>query len=68
MLVGLLQHKEVVIRLEAVDALSSLGPAGKVAVPALLRALLDADDTVRYRVEMALRNIDPEAAKKVGVR
>ncbi len=65
MLVGLLQYKEIVMRL---GALSSLGPAGKVAVPALLRALLDDDNTVRYCVEMALRNIDSEAAKKAVVR
>jgi hypothetical protein len=45
----------------------ALGDDIKSAVPALIEALGDDDQTVRQRSAEALRNIDPEAAAKAGV-
>ena len=46
--------------------LGNFGEAGKPAIPALLMALGDTNDSVRATVGEALKKIDPEAAQKAG--
>ena len=47
-------------------ALGAVGPEAKEAVPALVDALKDKDEAVRTCAADALKNVDPEAAKKAG--
>ena len=49
----------------AAYAVSSMGPAGKAAVPALIDALSDPEATVRFPVCIALREIGPDAKEAV---
>lgn len=48
--------------------LGQFGEKAKPAVPALLGYLKDTNDFVRYRANTALKQIDPEAAAKAGVK
>jgi HEAT repeat protein len=52
-------------RNKAAYAISSMGPAAKAAVPALIEALADDAPTVRFPVEVALREIGPAAKDAV---
>jgi hypothetical protein len=48
-------------------ALARIGPEARPAVPVLIEALKDRDDRVRAAAA-ALKKIDPEAAKKAGIK
>jgi HEAT repeat protein len=63
---GLLDEYEDV-RAQAATTLGAIGAAAKPAVPALVRALKDPDPAVCEAAGRALRQIDPEAARKAGV-
>jgi HEAT repeat protein len=52
----------------ATRALGLFGPGAKAAVPALVGALGDSDPEVRTNAALALKRIDPEAARRAGVR
>jgi len=56
------------IRLFACMGLWQVGAEAKAAVPALLKALNDADPSVRGQAAQALQHIDPDAAAKAGVK
>jgi HEAT repeat protein len=49
-------------------ALWQVGGAAKQAVPALVKALNDPDQSVRWQAALALKQIDPEAAASAGVK
>jgi HEAT repeat protein len=53
----------------ALSILHNFGPSAREIVPmaTLLQALHDANQTIRVRATNALRQIDPEAARKVGI-
>ncbi len=54
---------------EALDGMTALGAdARRAAVPALLECLNDDDGEVRRCADLALKQIDPEAAAKAGVK
>jgi HEAT repeat protein len=52
-------------RSAAAYAISSMGPSGKAAVPALIEALGDSEPAVRFPVCVALREIGPAASAAV---
>jgi HEAT repeat protein len=54
----------------AADALGGVGKeaAAEKVVPALIQALKDPDSQVRRAAAEALKKVDPEAAKKAGLR
>jgi HEAT repeat protein len=52
----------------AAKALGQFGPAAKEAVPALTEALKDVNPKVRQEAAQALKIVDPEAARKVGIK
>jgi HEAT repeat protein len=57
------------VRTSAVGALGLFGPNAKLAVPALVEFLSNAQTSMeRWYAEKALRQIDPEAAAKAGVK
>lgn len=60
------RHHEV--RRSAAKALGQLGTAAKDAVPALIETLKDENGDVRQDAAIALKKIDPEAAKKAGLK
>jgi len=55
-------------RWAAVESLGQFGAQAKPAVPILVGFLNDSDEMMRLMATNALRNIDPEAAEKAGVR
>ena len=55
-------------RLDALAALGGIGPPARSSVPALLRIWKEDDESERWYAAQALKRIDPEAAKKAGVR
>lgn len=55
-------------RLRAIAALGVLGPQAKSAVPALIGKLNDPDFFVKLTSAHALKQIDPVAAAKAGVK
>jgi HEAT repeat protein len=63
-----LKDRERSRRMEAAEALGSIGPEARTAVPALVEALQDEYEFVRARAAQSLKKIDPEAAKKAGVK
>ena len=63
-----LEHKESRVRHAAATTLGRMGQAARPAVPALLEALQDKDEDVRRQAAAAVQAIDPEAAKKAGIR
>jgi HEAT repeat protein len=68
-LVDNLQHPNAGVRKLIVTIISLLDTsANKQAVPALIQVLRDADPKVREAAADALRTIDPEAARKAGVK
>jgi hypothetical protein len=55
-------------RIYAVEALGHSGNRARAAVPVLQRLLQDGDASIRRAATNALKQIDPEAAAKAGVR
>ena len=55
-------------RKRAAQILGAFGPAAKAAVPALVQSLRDRENAVRAAAAAALKQIDPKAAAKAGVR
>jgi HEAT repeat protein len=51
-----------------ITVLGEFGESAKPAVPALLRYLNNTDQYIRYVTTNALKQIDPEAAAKAGVK
>src|SRR5262249_53187139 len=62
-----LTDSKVIVRRAAVDALGSLGSLARPAVPDLVPALKDKDLEGRVGAAVALKRIDPAAAKKAGI-
>jgi HEAT repeat protein len=52
----------------AAEVLGAIGPTAKAAVPALSEAYDTEDTVLKQSIGKALKQIDPEAAKKAGVR
>jgi len=65
-LVDALKDKSGRVRRFAAKALGQIGPKAKAAVPSLTEALKD--DEVGSMAGYALKKIDPEAARKAGVK
>lgn len=63
-----LTSKNDYLRENAIRASESFGKAAKPAVPALLRCLNDVNPAVRDFATNAVREIDPEAAAKAGIK
>jgi HEAT repeat protein len=51
-----------------IGALSCIGPSAKEAVPTLLRFANDPDPVMRSTAAIVIRQIDPEAAAKAGIK
>ncbi len=66
-LIKALNDKQQYVRHNAVDALQDIGPAAKEAIPALTRLLKDDDGVLARRAARAIRVIDPQAARKIGL-
>jgi HEAT repeat protein len=56
------------VRRASAEALGAYAFGAKKAVPTLLEAAKDSDEAVRVAVTNALKQIDPEAAAKAGVK
>jgi HEAT repeat protein len=67
-LAAALESESTMVRKRAAQLLGEFGPAARAAVPALLQSLRDRENAVREAAEAALRQIDPKAAAKAGVR
>jgi HEAT repeat protein len=65
---ALQKDKAARIRAAAAAALPTLPDRPPGAIPALIEALKDADAGVRAAAARALKKIDPQAAKKAGVK
>jgi HEAT repeat protein len=65
---ALQKDKAARIRAAAAAALPMIADRGPNAVPALIEALKDTDGGVRKAVASALKKIDPQAAKKAGIK
>jgi hypothetical protein len=63
-----LKHQDSEVRLASAFAIQALGRDAKPAVPALLESLSDPDPDVRIFAINALKQIDPEAAAKAGIK
>jgi len=66
--IGSLTNEETGIRISAAYSLLQYGSDAKVAVPALQKALDDADANVRNAARDALGTIDPKALNKANVQ
>jgi HEAT repeat protein len=60
-----LQGQAPAVRNGAAYEIASMGPSAKAAVPALIKALDDADPAVRFPVTVALSEIGPDAVAAV---
>jgi HEAT repeat protein len=79
-LIELLKNEDAGVRYMAAESLERIGPKAKEAVPALTEALKDpgqasfsSPTATEYKAisdeaAKALKNIDPEAAKKAGIK
>ena len=65
---GVLESETTMVRKRAAQILGEFGPGAKGAVPALLQSLRDRENAVREAASAALKQIDPKAAAKAGVR
>ena len=65
---ALQKDKSARIRAGAAAVLPTISDQPSVAVPALIGALKDTDAEVRATAARALKKIDPQAAKKAGVK
>ncbi len=64
-----LRDREYVVQKSAVESLGDMGSAAKQAVPALLKVWKDEEEykLTRKAAAKAIKQIDPEAAKKAGI-
>jgi len=62
------KEDEVFVRVHLLDAVGQIGPAAKAAVPVVLEGLKADDQLVRKQAAESLKKIDPEAAKKAGLK
>lgn len=67
-LVRALQNDNASVRVSAIGGLTALGVKAKEAVQPLIEALQDSDPLVRKTAGFALQVIDPQAARRAGVR
>ncbi|MDB6065626.1 MAG: HEAT-like repeat protein [Pedosphaera sp.] len=67
-LINCLSNQNGFMLKEARTALGRFGADAKAAVPALINSLNDSNDWVRALTAKALKQIDPEAAAKAGVK
>jgi vesicle coat complex subunit len=67
-LIEVLQDDFTDVRRTAAGTLGSFGAEATSAVPALTAALRDREPSVRKTAGLALKTIDPEAARKAGVK
>lgn len=63
----LLKHKQGEVRAKAAELMQDCKDHSKAAVPALVQMLKDPEDIARKSAVQALREIDPETAKKHGI-
>jgi hypothetical protein len=66
-LIELLESTDSQVRLMAAEGLEQLREKARPAIPALLHAIDDEDETVREQAEQTLYRVDREAAGKVGL-
>jgi hypothetical protein len=62
-----LKHEHTYVKRDAADALQRCQAAAKPAVPALIAVAKGGDEVAAGAAREALRDIDPEAARKAGV-
>jgi HEAT repeat protein len=67
-LIEALQDKRREDRGDIAFRLAHFGSKAKASIPALCDALRDADETTRYMAAEALKQIDPEAARRAGIK
>jgi hypothetical protein len=67
-LVQALTNQNACARESAARVLGLFGAKGQSAVPALIKCTRDQDDSVRGFAKFALKQIDPDAAAKAGVK
>ncbi len=63
----MLEHTNHQVRWHAVLGLGQFGPQAKPGWPALVRRLADSDRIVRFATTNALKQIDPDGARQLGV-
>jgi HEAT repeat protein len=63
-----LKHKNPYVQGTTAGVMSDCGEAGKAAVPALIEIARSKESYAADGAREALRNLDPEAAKKAGIR
>lgn len=63
-----LQDENGYVRHDAAVALGKFGNEASSSIPSLVQALTDREANVRSAAGVALKKIDPEMAKKSGVR
>ena len=69
LLIGCLLDRERRGRPDVVEALGEFGPKARAAVPVLIKLLADrSSKDITAAVPIALKNIDPDAAAKAGVK
>jgi HEAT repeat protein len=66
--IPLLKSQDDTTRWCAVESLKIYGPSAKPAIPALLKIANDPIEKVRTSVAFAIQAIDPEAAKRSGIK
>jgi len=62
------QQHSAILRRDAIRALRQFGPQARPAVPKLVELLRDTNTLIRSAATNALKQIDPEAAAKAGVK
>jgi len=67
-IIPFLQSPDIILRKESVVTLHKFGTASKVASPEIILCLTDPEFAVRVKATNALRDIDPEAAAKAGIK
>ena len=67
-LVKFLSHTNPLVRTEVTEGLGNFGTNARQALPALVPLLSDSNQLVRKAATDALKQIDPEAAAKAGVK
>jgi HEAT repeat protein len=67
-LVGCLRDSDPQVRQFAASSLRKFGPSGSTAAPGLWRLLQDPNAAVCLEAKYALKQIDPEAAVKAGIK
>ena len=67
-LANMLKSSDVALRQKAIFALPQFGSAARPAWDDIVTCLQDSDPWTRYSARAALKKIDPEAARKAGVK